>query len=355
MTLHRRRMRRVVPGVFAALAALSLLASAPAASEPTDDAIAWRDDYGSALAEAKERDQLLWIQFTGPWCPNCARMEQDSFTQPTIREQARTGFVSVKLQSDVNEELAVGFGLSGLPASVIVDPSRQVLEVHQGYLGPEELNGFLRHAITLREPKPANNPTLLASRPKIPDRDSSKPADAAADYGPPRPIKKETNAALSGYCPVSLVADKRLIHGQAEYTVTHQGRLYQFANLVTFNRFRRDPERYVPVNDGLCPVKQLDENKSAAGDPRFGVLFQGRLYLCASKAERQRFLQEPARYAAVGVAEKGFCPHCLVESGEFVRGDPRYSLTQEGRRYWFPDTSHRDAYLALAPSDSTRR
>jgi len=146
-----------------------------------------------------------------------------------------------------------------------------------------------------------------------------------------------------------------LIHGQAEYAVTHEGRLYQFANLVTFNRFRRDPERYVPANDGRCPVKQLDDDKATPGDPRFGVLFQGRLYLCASKVDRQRFLKEPARYAVVGVAEKGFCPHCIVENGQFVRGDPRYSLTQEGRRYWFPDTTHRDAYLALAPVDSTHR
>ena len=281
-------------------------------------------------------------------------MEQDSFTRPTIRERARDGFVPVKLQSDANMDLAVGFGLSGIPASVIVDSSRRVVEIHQGYLGPDELDGFLRRAISLREPKPARNPTLMASRPGTSDLDSPQSSHANELVGPPRPIKRETNAALSGYCPVSLVADKRLIHGQAEYTVTHQGRLYQFANLVTFNRFRRDPERYVPANDGLCPVKQLDDNQASPGDPRFGVLFQGRLYLCASKADRQRFLKQPARYAALGVAEKGFCPHCIV-AGQFVRGDPRYSLTQEGRRYWFPDAGHRDAFLASSPVDSTRR
>jgi len=335
-------MRRVVPGVFAALAASSLLAGAPAASEPSDDAIAWRDDYGSALAEAKGRGQLLWIQFTGPWCPNCNRMEQDSFTQSTIRERSRNGFVPVKLRSDVNEELAVGFGLTGLPASVIVDPSLRVLDVHQGYLGPEELDAFLGHAAAAREPNPASDPTLLASRPK-PTAET------------PRPIKKEENAALSGYCPVSLVSQKKLVAGQAEYAVTHEGRLYRFASILSFVRFRRDPERYVPANDGRCPVSQIDGEKTAAGDPRFGVVYQGRLYLCASKEERQTFLRQPERYAAVGVAEKGYCPHCLAENGELVRGNPRYSLTQDGRRFWFPDSNHRSAYLALAPTNSIRR
>ena len=82
---------------------------------------------------------------------------------------------------------------------------------------------------------------------------------------PARPrTKTETQVALSGFCPVSLVSDKRLVQGQSEYTVTHEGRLYRFANLVTFNLFRRDPERYVPVNQGNCPVSQLDRKTSAA-------------------------------------------------------------------------------------------
>jgi hypothetical protein len=322
-----------------------LAAATAAAAEPTDDAIAWRDDYGSALAEATGSGRLLWIQFSGPWCPNCVRMEHDSFTQPTIRERAREGFVPVKLQSDSNMDLAVGFGLSGIPASVIVDSSRRVLEIHQGYLGPEDLDGFLRQAIVLRQPKPAAGPPLLASR----------PADPTELVGPPRPTERETDMALSGYCPVSLVADKRLIPGRPEYAVTHQGRIFQFADLVTLNRFRRDPERFVPANDGNCPVKQLDESQPTPGDPRFGVLFQGRLYLCASRADRLRFLNEPARYAAVGAAERGFCPHCIAENGQYVRGDPRYTFTREGRSYWFPDATHRDAFVALSGTESTRR
>jgi YHS domain-containing protein len=339
-------MRRVVPGVFAALAASSLLAGAPAASEPSADAIPWRDDYGSALAEARQSGRLLWIQFTGPWCPNCTRMEQDSFGRPAILGRARDGFVPVKLRSDANEELAVGFGLTGIPASVVVDPSLRVLDVHQGYLGPDELDAFLGRASAMHHPKPDADAELLASRPKP----EPEPASEA-----PRPVKKEENAALSGYCPVSLVSEKKLVEGQPEYAVTHEGRLYRFASLVSFVRFRRDPERYVPANDGLCPVAQLDREKQAAGDPRYGVLYQGRLYLCASKEDRRKFLRDPERYAAVGVAEKGYCPHCLAESGERVRGNPRYSLTQDGRRFWFPDSSHRSAYLALAPSSSIRR
>ena len=125
--------------------------------------------------------------------------------------------------------------------------------------------------------------------------------------------------------------------------------------MLTFNLFRRDPERFVPVNNGNCPVTQVELGKQQPGNPNFGVLYQGRLYLCATDADRKQFFSSPARYAAVDVAEQGLCPHCLAESGELIRGDPRYDLTQGGRRYWFPDPTHREAFLSASTSTSPRR
>jgi len=320
------------------------------ASEDDAEGISWRTDYTRALEEARTRNQLLWIQFTAPWCPNCTRMEQDSFAHPAIREHARRSFVPVKLRSDGNEELALSFELSGLPATVIVAPSRQVILVRQGYLGPGELGDLLQNATRQRD-----------SASQFASEDATIKAKDAGDNDQERNAtrpKTETQIALSGFCPVTLVSDKRLVPGQAEYTVTHEGRLYRFANLLTFNLFSKDPQRYVPVNDGNCPVAQLDRNTMHPGDPKFGVLYQGRLFLCASESNRKRFLQEPVRYAAVDVAENGFCPHCMAQNGLLVRGDPRYDLSRAGRRYWFPNPSHRDAFLsatATASSETTTR
>ena len=56
------------------------------AEEPA--AIAWREDYAGAMENARAGNRLLWIQFTGPWCPNCTRMERDSFPSPTIIEHS---------------------------------------------------------------------------------------------------------------------------------------------------------------------------------------------------------------------------------------------------------------------------
>jgi YHS domain-containing protein len=340
------RHRSVVPlpliGMGAVCAAISLNLGSAVGMEP--DPISWRGDYAGALEEARAANRLLWIQFTGPWCPNCTRMEHESFPDPAIIQHARESFVPLKLRSDVHEQLALGFNLSGLPATVIVAPSREVVVVRQGYLGPDELDMLLREVLAgRRAPVPPGESAGLSSG-----------LDTAARPDRFRP-KSESRLALSGYCPVSLISDRRLVPGQTEYTVQHEGRIYRFASLVMRNVFRRDPERYVPVNRGECPVSQVERSTARAGDPRWGVLYDGRLYLCATEEDRRRFLKDPQRYAQAGVAQDGFCPHCLEETGLLVRGDPKYGVTRDGRRYWFESASHRDAYLAEALSAGARR
>jgi YHS domain-containing protein len=253
----------------------------------------------------------------------------------------------------VNEELALGFDLSGLPATVIVAPSRQVVAVRQGYLGPDELRDFLQDALSRHDARQETSRRLELAKEDQPGKAGSP--GSAEGARPSTKVKTETQVALSGYCPVSLVSDKKLVQGQEEYTVAHEGRLYRFASMLTFNLFRRDPERFIPVNNGNCPVTQVELGTQKLGNPRFGVLYQGRLFLCATDANRQRFLSEPSRYAAVDVAEQGLCPHCLAQDGIRVPGDPRFDLSLEGRRFWFPDPSHRDAFLSASASSAPRR
>jgi YHS domain-containing protein len=306
--------------------------------------ITWRDDYGAALEEAKSTNRLLWIQFTGPWCPNCTRMERESFPDPAVIQHSRESYVPLKLRSDLHEQLALSFNLSALPATVIVAPSHEVVAIRQGYLGPLDLDSLLREVLADRR-RPEGTDITAASASG--SRSRPKP-------GPTGP-KSEAQLALSGYCPVSLISNRRLVPGQTEYTIQHEGRVYRFANLVMSNLFRHDPDRYIPVNNGHCPVTQVERGAVQPGNPKWGVLYQGRLFLCATEAARRRFLRDPERYAMVDVAEQGFCPHCLDQSGLLVRGNPKYGITREGRRFWFPDPSHRETFLRTTATTATRR
>ncbi len=287
MKPHPLRARRIAGSVAIFVLVVGHTTGNPSsrASEPAT--IAWRDDYGSALAEAADTNRLLWVQFTGPWCPNCTRMEQDSFPHPAIVEHARASFVPLKLRSDVHEQLALSFNLRALPATIIVAPDREIVSIHEGYLGPDEFDAFLRDSLALRatrsphasgSPKPAREPSAPDAKPQ-----------------PPRPAAP----AVSGYCPVSLVRARKLVRGNAQFVVFHQGRVYHLASDEMVAHFREAPERYVPANDGACPVEQVDKKTAKPGSPQWGVLYRGRLYLCSSAENRRLFFNEPDRYTVV--------------------------------------------------------
>ena len=54
-----------------------------------DEAIPWRTDLHRAEIEARAQNRLLWVQFTGSWCPNCVRLEHESFVHPRVVGHAR--------------------------------------------------------------------------------------------------------------------------------------------------------------------------------------------------------------------------------------------------------------------------
>ena len=90
----------------------------------------------------------------------------------------------------------------------------------------------------------------------------------------------------------------------------------------------------------------MDGAEPVAGDPRFGVYYQGHLYLCATEESRKRFAASPDRYAQADLASEGLCPHCqpAALAGQAVRGVPQFSAIYRGLRYLFPDEQHRQAF-----------
>lgn len=341
----RRGLAAPALSIAAGMLCASILLSAARATEPAP--IAWRADYGGALEEARATNRLVWIQFSGPWCPNCLRMERDSFPDAGIIEHSQRSFIPLKLRSDVHEQLALAFNLSGLPATVLVTPNREIVAVHQGYLGPDDLDELLSQGLaTWREREASSKETGDEEK-------DGAVAKAVAGKPDADKAKKEPPLALSGYCPVTLITQRKLVAGRAEHSVEHDGHVYRFAGEAQKAKFRQDPERFIPVNRGNCPVAQVEQAVERPGSPRWGLWFQNRLFVFASDEARHRFLEEPSRYATVDVAEQGFCPHCLGDSGLLVRGDPKFTLTRNGRRYWFPDATHRAAFAATSPSPAS--
>jgi hypothetical protein len=254
--------------------------------------------------EARSGDRLIWIQFSGQWCGNCRRLEKDSLSHPDVRAHAASDFVPVILRPDEHASLGEKFGLSVLPATVILRPGGQVVSKVEGYLGPAAYLEFLRTSLKRSgRLDPGNGPKVARA-----------------------PVRRVPE--LQGFCPVTLVDDHRLAVGKRELSVEHEGRFFVFADRASRARFLEFPDSYLPRLAGKCPVSRVDRGEDVAGAPSWGVLYKGHLYLCGSDADRRRFLHRPGRYLQ---AEFSTCDHCWALSTLLAQDDRENGSTVIGR------------------------
>ena len=305
--LASRLLARVCLGLISSLA---LLIPATAAKAGDGRGIAWRTDFASAQAEARARNLPLWVQFTGPWCLYCRLMDQNAFAHPDVVSRAETRFVAVKVRSDVYENLVVHFSVSSLPTTIILSPSgKMILGRTKGYNDTASFTAMLDGAW----------------------------ANALAD---------PDILALAGYCPVSLVQGKGRVAGDANLALFHDGHSYRFANAASRDLFLKDPEQYLPSDGGNCVVSHKEKKQETTGDPKFGANYKGRLYLFANLDAQAKFAADPDAYSTIDVAANGDCLHCKTTDGKTVAGKPEFAHTRSGKRYLFPDETHRQAFRA---------
>ena len=278
----RQRLAIHFAGLAVSIAGSLYLPSTLRADEPKH--ITWREDLAQAQEEARSRDTLLWMQFTGPWCINCRRMERSTFTHSGVVSLASKSFVPVKLRSDEHENLAVSLGLTTLPSTVIVRPNGEVVDRYEGYIEPENFEATLLSVLQREE--------------RLPEQVEARKLKA-------RPL------ALEGFCPVTLLNENRLVEGRKEFKAEHDLRTFRFASEAARAEFLRQPERYTPANNGECTVSQVEKGQLLAGNPRWGVVYSGHLFLFRSGEERQLFAKEPERYARVDRSDRFNCTHCF--------------------------------------------
>ena len=112
------------------------------------------------------------------------------------------------------------------------------------------------------------------------------------------PPQKTMPLGLEGYCPVALMETGNWVEGQARWGARHRGRTYLFSGLEQQQTFLSDPDRYSPALSGDDPVAAIDSGKTSAGQRRYGVTYQKRIYLFESPETRAAFAANPQRYTS---------------------------------------------------------
>ena len=103
---------------------------------------------------------------------------------------------------------------------------------------------------------------------------------------------------MDGYCPVTLLKNDVWKQGDPRYGVVHRGRLYLFAGPDEKEQFFANPDDFSPVLAGVDAVYLADSGEATEGQRTHGVVYRKRVYLFSSEENLQRFWQSPERYAA---------------------------------------------------------
>jgi thioredoxin-related protein/YHS domain-containing protein len=103
--------------------------------------------------------------------------------------------------------------------------------------------------------------------------------------------------AMEGYCPVTLLEDRKWHKSDPKFGAIHRGRTYLFRTAAEQTKFLTDPDRYSPVLSGLDPVVFAQRGEQVEGKRSYGLTYNRQIYLFADEASLKAFEQSPQAYA----------------------------------------------------------
>jgi len=91
-------------------------------------------------------------------------------------------------------------------------------------------------------------------------------------------VNASEGIGLKGYDPVAYFVTGRPIEGIELYSFVWRGVTYRFASEENLNRFKAEPQKYLPQYGGYCAYA-MSLNRIADIDPSRWAIVDGKLYL----------------------------------------------------------------------------
>src|SRR5579862_9843113 len=132
--------RRPIPwklmllGAVLAVPALAVPSLVGLAQGPTSgQEVNWRSDYVQARREAQEKGLPLVIDFGTKNCHYCVLLDQTTFRDPKVVGVMNERFVSLKVDAEIDVQLASQLQIASYPTLVLAAPDGKILGRVVGY------------------------------------------------------------------------------------------------------------------------------------------------------------------------------------------------------------------------------
>ena len=108
-------------------------------------------------------------------------------------------------------------------------------------------------------------------------------------------VNRYSGLAIEGFDPVAYFADAEAKRGLPDFEAAEAGAVWRFRNASNRDAFVAHPDIYGPQFGGYDPI-DVARGVPYAGNPRFFVVVDQRLYLFGREESRNDFAANPAKF-----------------------------------------------------------
>ncbi|MEZ6129554.1 MAG: thioredoxin family protein [Planctomycetaceae bacterium] len=281
-----------------------------AAHRASADHVQWNSNVETSLRTANDSGKLVLMKFTADWCGYCKKMERETFARPQVAALVNSQFVPVLVDADQHKALVEHLKIQGLPAILVVSPEMVILERISGFQTEDKLLPKLTHIVARHQQTHPSQMTVAASSgfapaatrpvsqqtmaPKPPvETTQQAPFQPTAPTGPPAVFDEPS---FAGLCLPAVQETRSLVRGIPQFAARYRGKTLYFSTEEHLQKFQKDPTRYWPMRDGVCPVQLLETGQSVEGRLEYAAMFRDRLWVMSSPENMQTFVAHPAHF-----------------------------------------------------------
>ena len=336
---------------------MAVLGTCLAGSGSAQQTVQWQPTLEVAKRVAGQTGRLVLIHFWENGCRPCQMMEQQVYSRADVAAAIDRDFVAVKVNRSHFPASASQYGVSSVPADVIITPQGQPIERHMGAVAASQYMSRLnRVASDWRKSAAAagyaRNSSPPPQGPAAPSFDARPGYEAAQVQGPPAMDGRYADGATTDY------RNQQFAAGRPEPPVSG------------YSREATQPaeSRYSPPLANNAAPSYRPESAQAPYSPQQPPYAGPRATtspapgdLAPANPESQLAQRRPPAYESnpqpapvdepaveisggnPPVALDGYCPVQLTEKKQWVLGNRRWGLRHEGRTYLFagPDEQRR--------------
>lgn len=112
----------------------------PALAQET---IRWQP-YDAGIPSAKADKKKLIVHFYADWCSYCKKMEAETFRNKDVIQALNDRFVTVRVDTDRQKQIAAQFRVRGLPDTWFVGEDGVPIGNRAGFMSADQLLKILR-------------------------------------------------------------------------------------------------------------------------------------------------------------------------------------------------------------------